>query len=55
MGWNDVLLTGVFVAVHVVQIAGLLAEDDTVQPLVDKAVVVLDNLPYQLGRRHDTV
>ena len=52
---TDVLLTGVLIAVHVVQIAGLLAENNTVQPLVDEAVVVLDNLPNQLGGRHDTV
>ena len=45
-------LTGVLVAMHVVQVARLLAQDHPVQTLVNKAVVVFDNLPHQLGRRH---
>ena len=46
--WRAVtlLLTGVLVVVNVVQVAGLLAKDHTVQTLVHEAVVVLDELPY---------
>jgi len=42
------MLTRVLVAVHVVQVAGLLAQDHTVQTLVYEAVVVLHNLPDKL-------
>ena len=45
-------LTRILVAVNVVQVTRLLAQDHTVQTLVDETIVVLDNLPHQLGR-HD--
>lgn len=47
------MLTRILVAVHIVQVARLLAQNDAVQPLVHKAIVVLDKLPYQLGRHDD--
>lgn len=46
------MLTGILVAVHVIQVARFLAQDNAVETLVHKTVVVLDKLPYQLGR-HD--
>lgn len=41
------------VAVYIVQVARLLAQDHAVKTLVHKAIVVLDQLPYQLGRHDD--
>lgn len=41
-----------FVAMYIVQVARLLAQYYAVQSLVHEAVIVLDELPYQL-RRHD--
>lgn len=35
-----------FVAVYVVQVARLLAQDHPVETLVHKAVVIFDELPY---------
>ena len=40
------MLTGMLVAVYIVQVARLLAQDHAVETLVHKAVVVLDELPY---------
>ena len=45
------ILTRMLVAMHIVQVARLLAQDHAVQALVHEAIVVLHKLPYQL-RRH---
>lgn len=47
------MLTGILVAVYIVQVARLLAQNHAVKTLVHKAVVVFDKLPYQLGRHGD--